>query len=140
MINWADCVYGIYKRPLRAPTRESGLALIAVDVGGKNIQEQDQIRIWAAPTAGPEISTVLEGILGTWGGLWLPARERTLTALTEEKHFLFLCFDFFCRFFWSYPSPFDPYLCCSCWFYWHYEVQLSFWAFSFPQSNFLLLL
>jgi len=35
-----------------------------VDVEDKDTQEQDQIRIWAAPTAGPEISTVLEGILG----------------------------------------------------------------------------
>ena len=31
---------------------------MAVDIGGKNTQEQDQIRIWAAPTAGPEISSV----------------------------------------------------------------------------------
>ena len=70
---------------------------MAVDIEGKNTQEQD-IRIWAAPTAGPEISTVLEGILGRWGGLWLPGRERTLTAVTQEKHLL-LCFDLFCRFF-----------------------------------------
>ena len=33
------CVYGIYKRPLRAPTKENALALIAVDIGGKNTQE-----------------------------------------------------------------------------------------------------
>ena len=30
------CVYGIYKRPLRAPTRENALVLITVDIGGKN--------------------------------------------------------------------------------------------------------
>jgi len=58
------CVYGIYKRPLRVPTKENTLALIAVDIGGKNTQEEDQIRISAAPTAGPEISTVLEDMLG----------------------------------------------------------------------------
>ena len=52
---------------------------MAADTGGKNIEEQDQIRFWAAPTAGPETSTVSEGILGRWGGLWLPARERILT-------------------------------------------------------------
>ena len=57
-------VDGIYKRPLRAPTKENALALIAVDIGDKNTQEQDQMRICAAATAGPEISTVLEGILG----------------------------------------------------------------------------
>ena len=33
------CVYGIYKRTLRAPTKESAQILIAVDIGGKNTQE-----------------------------------------------------------------------------------------------------
>ena len=33
------CVYGIYKRTLRAPTTENALVLIAVDIGGKNTQE-----------------------------------------------------------------------------------------------------
>ena len=33
------CVYGIYERPLEAPTKENALALIAVDIGGKNTQE-----------------------------------------------------------------------------------------------------
>ena len=33
------CVYGIYKRTLRAPTKENRLVLIAVDIGGKNTQE-----------------------------------------------------------------------------------------------------
>ena len=33
------CVCGIYKRPLRAPTKESALVLIAVDIGGKKTQE-----------------------------------------------------------------------------------------------------
>ena len=28
-------VYGIYQRPLRAPTKENVLALIIVDIGGK---------------------------------------------------------------------------------------------------------
>ena len=32
------CVYGIYIRALRAPTKENALALIAVDFGGKNTQ------------------------------------------------------------------------------------------------------
>ena len=30
------CVCGIYKKPLRAPTKKDTLALIAVDIGGKN--------------------------------------------------------------------------------------------------------
>ena len=33
------CVDGIFKRPLRAPTKENTQALIAVDIGGKNTQE-----------------------------------------------------------------------------------------------------
>ena len=31
-------VYGIHQRPLRAPTEENALVLIAVDIGGKNTQ------------------------------------------------------------------------------------------------------
>jgi len=98
------CVYGIYKRTWRAPTRENALVLVAVDIGGKNTQEQDQVRTWAAAITGPEISTVSEGILGRWGGLWLPARERTLTAVTKKKKkknysHIFICpvdsFEFF---------------------------------------------
>ena len=30
------CAYGIDKKTLRAPTKENALALIAVDIGGKN--------------------------------------------------------------------------------------------------------
>ena len=30
---------------MRALTKENALALIVVDIGGKNIQEQDQVRI-----------------------------------------------------------------------------------------------
>ena len=37
--NQTLCVYGIYKRPLSAPPKENALALIAVDIGGKNTQE-----------------------------------------------------------------------------------------------------
>ena len=32
-------IYGIYKRPLRAPTKVNTLVLIAADIGGKNTQE-----------------------------------------------------------------------------------------------------
>ena len=39
------CVCGIYERPLRAPTEDNTLVLIAMDTGGKNTQEYDQIRI-----------------------------------------------------------------------------------------------
>ena len=33
------CVYGIYKRALRAPTKENTLVLTAIEIGGKNTQE-----------------------------------------------------------------------------------------------------
>ena len=33
------CVYRIYKKSLRAPTKENTLVLIAVDIGGKNTLE-----------------------------------------------------------------------------------------------------
>ena len=39
------CVYGLHERSLRAPTKENTLVLIVVDIGGKNIQEKDQIGI-----------------------------------------------------------------------------------------------
>ena len=32
--------------------------------------------------------------------LWLPAKDRTLTAVTQEKHLLFLLFELFYRCFW----------------------------------------
>ena len=43
-------MYGIYIRTLKyikgySPTKENTLVLIAMDVVGKNTQEQDQIRI-----------------------------------------------------------------------------------------------
>ena len=75
---------------------------------------------------------MLEGILGWWSGLWLQARERTLTAVIQEKHLLFLCFDLFCTCFWIFFSPSH----CTCQFYWHYEIWLSFgvFVFFFPPS------
>ena len=33
------CVCGIYERPLRAPTEDNTLVLIAMDTGGKNTGE-----------------------------------------------------------------------------------------------------
>ena len=33
------CVYGIYKRTLRAPTKANTLVMTAVDIGDKNTQE-----------------------------------------------------------------------------------------------------
>jgi len=33
------CIYGIYKRSLRAPTKENAVVLIAADIGGKNTWE-----------------------------------------------------------------------------------------------------
>ena len=33
------CVYGIYKRTVRPPTKENALVMIALDSGGQNTQE-----------------------------------------------------------------------------------------------------
>ena len=63
------------KRHWALPQKKT-LVLMAMDIGGKNTQEEDQIRVWAGPTAGPEASAVLEGILGRWSGLWLPAKGK----------------------------------------------------------------
>ena len=66
-------------------------------------------------------------------------RGKGLTAVTQEKHLLLLCFDLICRFFWIFfftlSTTTTPH--CSCWFYWHYEIELSFWAFFqfFPLSH-----
>ena len=58
------CVYGIYKRTMWDPTEEKAVALADMHFGGKNTRQYDHIRVWAVPTAGPESSPVLEGILG----------------------------------------------------------------------------
>ena len=66
-----------------------------MDIGGKNTQELDQIRIWTAQRpAGPGNSTVLGGILGRSGGLWLKEKEKILTAVTQEKYLLFFIYLF----------------------------------------------
>ena len=39
-----------------------------------------------------------------------PSEERTLTAVTQEKHLLFLCFDLFCRFFWIFFPFYSPFV------------------------------
>ena len=56
--------YGICKRTMRGLTEENALVLTAVDIGDKNTQEYNQIRVSAALSAGPETSPLLEGILG----------------------------------------------------------------------------
>ena len=65
-----------------------------------------------------------------------PSEGKDSTAVTQEKHLLFLCFDLFCRFFWIFsffpPCPTLPHPHCSCRFYWHYDIQLTFRAFFSP--------
>ena len=119
------CVYGICKRSLRAPTKENALVLTAVDTGGENTKEQDQIRIWAAPRAGPEISSV-EGhrrevrwtvCYSQWGkGLW----QQWLKKNIYYTYVLICSVDSF-EFFFFFVSFIFP-LCWSCQFYWHYGI------------------
>ena len=109
------CVYGIYKRTSKALTKQSTIVLTAVDVGGKNTQEQDKIRIWAAPTASSGTRTVLQGILGRWGEMWpqqvkgpwqhwLKKSIYHSYALTFSVRFFFFSFLFF----FFPPSPWLP--------------------------------
>ena len=90
---------------------------MALYIGGKNTQEEEKIRIWAAPTAGPEISTVLGGILEKWvdccdsqwgEGLW----QQWLKKNTFYSYVLTCSVDSF-----GFPL-----FCFSCQFYWLYEI------------------
>ena len=95
----------------------------------------------SSSNAGTDISTVLEGILGRWGGLWLPEGERTLTAVTQEKHLLFLWFDFSYRFFWISFSLISPSIVVVDFIRTKNTIQLLCWFFFFFISvTFLLLL
>ena len=62
-------LFETYKRTLRTPRKENALVLIAVDIEGKNTRSRTRLDYEMHPTAGPETSTVLEGILGRWSGL-----------------------------------------------------------------------
>ena len=80
------CMYGIYKTMMSAPTKENALALAAVDTGGKSAQEQGQIRVWAVPTAGSEVSSsqYCRASYRGVGGLWLTVGEGTPTVQTQK--------------------------------------------------------
>ena len=72
-----------------------------MDTGGKNTQEQDQIRICTAPIVGPETSTVLEGILGRLRWTVTPSggkdSDSSGSRITSIILILFLFFDLICR-------------------------------------------
>lgn len=106
-------------------TKENALALAAVDTGGKNLWRSGQIRVWAVPTVGPEISSPsiggppsevevsYESQRGKDAGIW-----------DLRKILFFLYFDLFCSLFWT-SLLFLALCCCGCWFY--YYIYLSFW-------------
>ena len=58
----------------------------------------------AAPTAGPEISAVLEGILEEVRWTVTPSEGKDSDS-SDLRKTLFLFFDLFCRKFWSVFSP-----------------------------------
>ena len=107
------CVYGIYKRSFRAPTKENTLVLIAVDIGDKtqrrttrlesespHNRSRDQHSVGGHPREVRWTVTPSEG-------------KDSLTAVTQEKHLLLLCFDLFYRFFcFFFFSALLPPLCC----------------------------
>ena len=123
------CVYAIYKLTMRAPTKENLLILAAVDRRGKNTQEQGQMRLWAVPTAGPEKSPVLEGIIGRQKWTVTHREGKDIYNWYLRKELLFLYFDWFCSWFWSFFLLFFPLCCWGCWFYYYYSLYLSFWEF-----------
>ena len=95
--------------------------------------------MWVSPTACPEISTMMKNIRRRWGRLWFQARERTVTAVTQDKHVL-LYFDLFCRLPWIsvFFFPFPPPQCLNCRFYLHYKISWSFSdCFSFFSDIFI---
>ena len=73
-----------------APPGENAPVLTAVDLEARTHRSRARLDL-SCPLRGPETSTVL-GILGRQGGLWLPARERALTAVTQEKIFIIFTF------------------------------------------------
>ena len=77
-----------------------------MNIGGKNTQEEDQIRIWAVPTAGPSRDQHCVG--GHPPALTVtPSKGKDPDSSDSEKHLSFLCFNLFYRFFWIF-SPFLP--------------------------------
>jgi len=69
------------------------LVLKTPEIGDKNTQES---------LSCPHSRSSVGVNLGKQGRLWLPERESTLIGETQEKHLLFLYFDFYCNFFWIY--------------------------------------
>ena len=104
------------------------------------LNPHDQLgRLYAGPTAGPETSTALEGILGRQGRLRLSVRKRTPTAVIQENQLLFLCFDLFCRFFWTFFFSFPSLLYLSVLLALRNLIKLLrffFFFFFFPNHTF----
>lgn len=121
-------VYGSYKVTMTVPTKEVAIALAAVDIWGKHIWVQEQIRIWAVPTDGPETNQVQHwrtSYSQEGGG------ARTLKAQTLGKHLLlFLCLDSFCC--WFQFLSFYCFCCSSCF--------LSFFFFSLVMVVFIVII
>ena len=81
---------------MSAPITETGLALVAVDFGGKYTQELGQVRVWAGPivpTAGPETYLeVLEGLLERQGWAVAHCGGKDTDSRDPRKIFLLLLF------------------------------------------------
>ena len=101
------CVYGIYKRTLRAPTKENALVLIAVTLQARTDRSRTRLES-ETPLQQVQRSATVGGHPREVRWTVLPVRERTLSAETQEKHLLFLCFDLFCRFFQIFLFFFFP--------------------------------
>ena len=119
-------VFGIYKRTVRAPTKEN----TSSDSCGPGRQEHMGV--------GPDYNLSCshgrardQRNVGEHPGemRWtvIPSEGKDADSSESKKKLLSLCFDLFCRFCWFFfffslcLSSFFP-LCYSCQFYWHYEI------------------
>ena len=100
-----DCVYRICKRSLRAPTKENSLVLIAVDTGGKKHRRRTRLEseLPHSRSRDQQCCRASREVRSTDS-----QRGKGLWQQGLKKNLLFLCFDFFCRFFWIFfffPPP-----------------------------------
>ena len=80
---------------MRVPIKENALVLTPVDIGGKNMQEKSQIRVWAVPTADAERSPVLKGILGRWRQTVTHNEGKDADSWDPRKTFIIICIFWF---------------------------------------------
>ena len=78
-------------------TKQNALALTAVDAGGKNLQEENQIRVCAVPTAGLETSSPETGGLPSKAEVGCESQEgKGCCQLRPEKNIYYYSYILIC--------------------------------------------